>query len=179
LPVSKETKLRKALVVVLSLVILSAIASGQTRRKSSRSTRATRAAAAKVQAEVQAGRRQVASQIKTLTQFLYLFGGVVRGFESVEQASRADGPSPTAAAMTERNRVKVKASLRNLRDGLDQLELKFRSTPSLSQYYPYLSGVAIRAETAENQAVQSRFDEAGKSLLKAVDQLADALAAMR
>jgi hypothetical protein len=41
-----------------------------------------------------------------------------------------------------------------------------------------LSATAL-GEAAENQAAANRFDEAGRSLLKAVDQLADALAAMR
>ena len=44
--------------------------------------------------------------------------------------------------------------------------------PALSSYFPYLSGVARTGETAEAQAAANRFDEAGKSLLKIIDQLA-------
>jgi hypothetical protein len=66
-----------------------------------------------------------------------------------------------------------------MREGLDRLESDFRSNPALKSYYPYISGVAIMSETAENQAASNRFDEAGRSLLKVVSKLSDALAAMR
>jgi hypothetical protein len=38
--------------------------------------------------------------------------------------------------------------------------------------------VADLGEMAESQAAASRFDDAGRSLLRAVNQMADALAAM-
>lgn len=126
-----------------------------------------------------AGRTRIASQIKTLTQFLYLFGGVVKGFESVELASRTEPASPAAIQQNERNKLRVKESIRNVRDGLDKLETDFRFQPALARYYQRLAGVASAGERAENQAMANHFDEAGRLLLKVVDQLADTLAAMR
>jgi hypothetical protein len=49
----------------------------------------------------------------------------------------------------------------------------------LRNYYTQLAGVASGAQAAENQAAANRFDEAGRSLLRVVGQLADTLALMR
>ena len=103
----------------------------------------------------------------------------MKGIESADQASRSRDASPAATEQNERNKAKVKESLRNIREGLDRLESDFRSNPQLRSYFGYVSGVARISETAENQAAANRFDEAGRSLVKAAHQLADALAAMR
>ena len=66
-----------------------------------------------------------------------------------------------------------------MRDGLDKFEIEFRTNPALRNYQRYVSGVTVIGEMAESQAIAGRFDEAGRSLLRAVNQLADALAAMR
>jgi hypothetical protein len=66
-----------------------------------------------------------------------------------------------------------------VREGLDKLESDFRLSPTLMSYYSYISGTALLGETAENLAAANRFDEAGRTLLKVVNQLSDALAVMR
>lgn len=174
--------MKKVFIIVLTCIILSpTIASSQTKRRSApkRSTTATKAAAEKTAAELKAAADRVAVQIKTLTQFLYLFGGIAKGLESTDQAARTGDISTVAIEQNERNKAKIRESIRNVREGLDKLEADFRFNPTLKNYYTYLSGVARIGETAENQAAANRFDEAGRSLLKAVGQLADALAAMR
>lgn len=180
-PRQRRIALRKPLILTLvCLFLLSTTANSQTRRRSApRRSSSSAAAAEKMSAELQTGRRQVATQIKTLTQFLYLFGGVVKGFESVDQASGSEPPSPVAIQQYERSKAKVADSIRNIRDGLDKLETQIRFNSATSRYYPQLSGVGRLAEIAEEQASAKRFDEAGKSLLRIVNQLADTLAAMR
>jgi hypothetical protein len=127
---------------------------------------------------MKAGRERIASQIKTLTQFLFLLGGVAKGIESVDQAARNREASSGAIEQNERNKAKVRESIRNVREGLDNLEAGFRSA-ALKTCCPQLEGIGRISETAESLAGANRFDEAGKSLLKAVNQLADALAQMR
>jgi hypothetical protein len=173
--------LKKALISALIIVILSpAFATSQTRRRSAprRSASASKAAE-KVSAEKNAAREQVAAQIKALTRFLYLFAGITKGIESSDQEARSAEVSTVAVDHNERNKAKVRESLRTVRQGLDKLEIDFSSRPSLRGYYPYVIGVASMGEAAESQAASNRFDEAGRSLLKAVTQLTDALAAMR
>ena len=174
--------MKKALVIALALLILSPVPSNSQRRRRSParpSASATKAAAEKTAAELQAGRSRLAQQIKTLTQFLYLLGGISKGIESADQAARDRMSSSAAMEQNQRNKAKVIESIRNVRGGLEKLENDFRISPSLRSHSIYVSGVAAAAETAESQATADRFDEAGRSLLKAVGQLADALAAMR
>lgn len=175
--------MRRALILTLvcALIILSGTATSQTRRRSApkRGASAARAAAEKTAAEVKVGRERVAAQIKTMTHFLYLLGGITKGIESADQATRDRDASAALMEQNARNKNKVIESIRNVRDGLDKLEADFRFSPALRNYYSYVAGVASMAQAAENQAAANRFDEAGRSLLRAVSQLADALATMR
>ncbi|MFP5263089.1 MAG: hypothetical protein ACLGJB_14395 [Blastocatellia bacterium] len=178
---------RAFILTLVTATLLSSPAASQTRRRAAprrqsaprRAASASKPAAPNPAAETQAGRNRLAGQIKTLTQFLYLMGGIAKGIEAADLAARNREASPAATEQNERNKTRVRESIRNVRDGLDKLERDFRSDPSLKFSYQYLAGVASMAETAENQAAAGRFDEAGRSLLKAVNQLADALAAMR
>ena len=175
--------MRKTFVLVLACIITvqTTIATSQTRRRgtSSRSATAAKAAAEKSSAEIKAGRERIAAQIKTLTYFIYLLGGIAKEIESVDHAISNHEASPVAVEQNERNKTKVRDSIRNVREGLDKLEIDFRAGASLKYYYTYLAGVASAAATAENQATANRLDDAGRSLLKVVAQLADTLAAMR
>jgi len=174
--------LRRAYIVILVsiIMIMSADVSAQTRRRTTprRNASATKAAAEK-SAEVKAGAAKVATQIKTLTHFVYLYGGIAKGIASVDQAASQKEASPAAIEQNNRNKAKVRVSLTSLREGLDKLERDFRFNPALSSYFPYMSGVARTGEMAESQAAANRFDDAGKSLLTVIDRLADTLAAMR
>jgi hypothetical protein len=173
--------LRKTLALILAFMIVSATAApAQTRRRSTprRSTAAKRAAE-KTAAEIQAARASVVAQIKTLSHFLYLYGGIAKGIESADLAARNREASTAAINQNEQNKTRVKESLRNVVAGLDKLETEVRTNPALRSYQQYVAGVGRIGETAETQALANRFDEAGRSLLKAVNQLTDALAAMR
>lgn len=176
--------MKRTLILVLAcILLLSSTADSQTRKRSpaKRSARASVSFAEKQQAEVRAGRERIAAQIKTLTQFLYLFGGISKGIETAEQVNRnrEDSSVGLSVEQIERNKAKVKESIRNVRAGLDQLESSFRLNPVLQSYYPNLAGVARIGQTAESQAAANSFDQAGRSLITAVSKLADALVAFR
>jgi hypothetical protein len=172
---------RVSILILAYVVLLSPPGISQTRKRGAprRNANASKPAASKPAAETQAGRDRLAGQIKTLSQFLYLLGGVTKGIEAADSSARNREASSASIEQNERNKTRVRESIRNVRDGLDKLERDFRGDPALKIYYQYLAGVASIAATAENQAAANRFDEAGRSLLKAVNQLADALAAMR
>lgn len=174
--------MRNALIILLlvSMFSLTISATAQTRRRrapsrGSSATATKTAAAERATAEAKIGREKVAAQVKVLTQFLYLYAGIYKGIESVDQTARARDASSVTVEANERNKAKVKESIRNIRAGLDKLESDFRFSPTLKNYYAYLSGVARLGADAEGQAGASRFDEAGKTLLKAVNQLTDAM----
>ncbi len=126
-----------------------------------------------------AGAARVAEQIKNLTRFLYLLGAVAKGIEVSDEAVRRREASPAVVEQTEKNKATVKESLRNIREGLDKLEIDFRTTPDLQPYYMKLAGAAAGAADAEDQAAAGRFDQAGRSLLPVVNRLTDVLLSMR
>jgi hypothetical protein len=125
------------------------------------------------------GARRVADQIKVLTRFLYLLGGVAKGIEAADAAARAGEATPQQVEQTQRSKASVKESMRNVREGLDNLEIDFRTKPELLRYYTRLAGVASGAAAAEEQAAANQFDQAGRSLLGVVNRLTDVLLEMR
>ena len=172
--------MRKALILVLAGIVLSSsTAASQTRKRSTakRTSRASTSFAEKQQAEIRAGRERIALQIKTLTQFLYLYAGISKGIETAERVNRSHEESSVGLSpeQLERNKAKVKDSIRNVRAGLDELEASFRNNAALHAYYPSLAGVAKIGQTAESQAAANSFDQAGRSLITAVNKLADTL----
>lgn len=123
-----------------------------------------------------AGASRVAEQIKLLSRFLYLYGRITNGFDvAAEAAQRGE----TNRAATEQNRAAVRGNLRNVREGLDDLELRFRTTPELQRYYTSLAGTAALAASAEEKAEADQFDKAGRALIEAVNKLTDVLLEMR
>src|SRR6202521_6398805 len=142
----------KKLIVPICILLLSTTTLAQTRR---RTTRASTPKQTSAQANAEArtsGAARVADQIKNLTRVVYLLGGVAKGIEQVDEAARRNEASPAALDQNNKNKATVKASLQNVREGLDQLEISFRSTPELEQYYLKLAGSAAGAATAEDQA---------------------------
>ena len=164
-------------IACLLLLPASALAQSRSRttRRGTQSSR-TKPAASQAAAEIRIeGATRVATQIKNLTTFLYLLGGVAKDLDAQDAASRSGQGSPTI----ERNKAKLKSTFEDFRVGLDNLEIYFRSTPELEPYYVKLVGSASGAATAEDQAAAGHADQAGHTLLGVVNRLADVLVAMR
>jgi hypothetical protein len=163
------------------LLILPVTTLAQTRsRTTRRGTQSAKPSAQQASAEAKTnGATKVADQIKNLTRFVYLLGGVAKGIEQADEAARKNEASPTALQQNEQNKATVKTSLRNVREGLDQLEIYFRGTPGLLDYYLKLAGSASGAATAEDQAAAGHFDQAGRTMLGVVNRLTDVLLLMR
>ncbi len=170
----------KKLIVPICILLFSTSALAQTRSRTTRAKATRKQTSAQANTEARTvGATRVAEQIKNLTRFVYLLGGVAKGIEQVDEAARRNEASPAALEQNNRNKATVKASLQNVREGLDQLEISFRSTPELEQYYLKLAGSASGAATAEDQAAAGHFDQAGRTMLGVVNRLTDVLLAMR
>ena len=173
---------RIAIMAFACFLILPATALAQTRSRTTtrRGTQPAKTSAQQTSAEAKtAGATKVADQIKNLTRFVYLLGGVAKGIEEVDAAARKNEASPAALQQNEQNKATVKNSLRNVREGLDQLEIYFRATPGLLDYYLKLAGSASGAADAEDQAAAGHFDQAGRTMLGVVNRLTDVLLVMR
>jgi predicted ribonuclease toxin of YeeF-YezG toxin-antitoxin module len=172
--------MKKFIVAICLLLLVSTATLAQTRSRTARAKTTPKKTSAQANAAARTdGATRVADQIKNLTRFVYLLGGVAKGIEQVDEAARRNEASPAALDQNNKNKATVKASLQNVREGLDQLEISFRSTPELEQYYLKLAGSAAGAATAEDQAAAGHFDQAGRTMLGVVNRLTDVLLAMR
>lgn len=163
--------------LIVTVILFPVTGLSQTRKRTTKSSRTTTTAKA---GEVQrAGATRVADHIKILTRFIYLLGGVAKGLEGVDDATRRNEASPTVVEQATKNKATVRASIQSVREGLDKLEIDFRATPELQRYYIKLAGVASGAANAEELAAANQFDKAGRSLLGVVNHLTDVLLEMR
>ena len=137
-------------------------------------TRAKRPAAnaATAALALQDGRQRVGEKIKQISNFVYLYGRFSKDFEQAV----GPGGQPDATASALKNRLV--SSLQDIREGLDGLELHFRTTTELESFSIRLSGVALGAANAEQQATANRLDAAGRSLLEVINRLTDVLQQM-
>ena len=171
-----------AIAVLTAMFIIPASATStqaQTRKRSTSTRSGTAAAAAQraAQARLQ-GATRIADQIKLLTKFTYLLGGINNGIAAADEEIRRNQASPAIVQSNQQNKARVKSSIQGFREVLDKLEIDFRATPELQPYYIRLAGVAAGAATAEEQAAANKFDEAGRSLLNVVGRLTDVLLVM-
>lgn len=176
--------MKRAFALAVACIILLSLSSpSQTRRRApqKRPRPASTSFEEKRQAELRAGRQQIAAQIKALSQFLFLFGNISKGIETAEQVNRSG--EQTSVGMPperiEQSKAKLRESIKIVRTKLDQLESSFRLNPVLQTYYPSLAGVGKLGQTAESQAAANTFDQSGRSLIAAVNKLTDALVALR
>lgn len=135
-------------------------------------TRARTPATANAAAALQDGRQRVGEKIKQISNFVYLYGRFSKDFEAAVGTSGQ--PDATANALKNR----LVSSLQDIREGLDGLELHFRTTPELERFSIRLSGVALGGANAEQQATSNRLDAAGRSLLEVINRLTDVLQEM-
>lgn len=169
--------MKRLTIAALAIVVLvPTVTSAQTRKRSTPRPAPTADRTAVVR---NSGATRVGDQIKNLSRFIYLLGGVAKGLEQVEEAARRKEASPAVLQQAEQTKTTIKNSIRNVREGLDKLEVDFRATPELQPYYIKLAGSAAGAVKAEEQAASSQFDAAGRSLLGVINRLTDVLLIMR
>jgi len=172
--------LRRPILVMLSVLLAAAPAFTQTRNRSTAKPKTTATAPAQKTSQARtAGATRVADQIKFLTRFIYLLGGVASGIAAVDEAAKRNEATPAILQKNQQSKTTVRTSIQGFRESLDKLEIDFRAQPELQPYYIKLAGVADGAATAEQQAAANQFDAAGRSLLNVISRLTDVLVIMR
>jgi len=128
--------------------------------------------------ETKAGADKVSIQIKNVTKFIFILGGVASGLETADKEAKSGKLSKAAVDTNNQYKQKVIASIRDLRAGLAALEIEFRTKPGLKNYLFQIQGIADLAGQSEDLAANGRFSDSGKVLLSVVEKLADTLAAL-
>lgn len=170
-----------ATTLLLMIFLSPSTAFSQTRNRSTSRQKPTTAAAnqQRVSQARTAGATRVAEQIKLLSTFIYVLGGVNSSIAAVDEAVRRNEASQAVAQQNQESKAKVRANIQGFREGLDKLETDFRATPELQPFYIKLAGSAAGAAAAEEQAAANQFDRAGRSLLGVINRLTDVLLLMR
>lgn len=171
---------RIAFTLLATLLLTASSAFSQTRSRSSKPKPPTPAQQTQRAAQVRTeGAQRVAEQVKNIALFTYLLGGISSSIAAVDEAAKKNEVSPAGLQANQDSKAKVKNGFRGFREGLDQLEIKFRTTPELQPYYIKLAGVAAGAATAEEQANANQFNAAGRTMLNVINRLTDVLVIMR
>jgi len=122
---------------------------------------------------------QVAEQIKLITRFLYIYGKVANGLEIAEEQNRRGELSQAAVAQNRQSKETVVSNLSGLRSGVANLLTRFQNNQRLQVQYLKVSNAVDAVTSAERLAANGRFDEAGKSLVLAIERLTDVLLSLR
>lgn len=170
---------RIAIALLVAILIAPAAAVGQTRRRSTKPTTPSQSSAQKVSAARTAGATKVAEQIKLMTKFIYLLGGVANGIATVDEAVKKNEASAAVIQRNEQNKAIVKRGFQDFREALDRLETEFRNQPELQPFYIKLAGSAAGAAKAEELAAAGQYDAGGRTLLTVINRLTDVLVVMR
>ena len=114
-----------AIAVLTAIFVIPTAALGQTRRRSTpRPSTGTATAAAQRAAQVRTqGATRVAEQIKLLTRFTYLLGGINSGIAAADEEIRRNQASPAVVQANQQSKSRVRTSIQGFRDGLDKLEI--------------------------------------------------------
>jgi hypothetical protein len=169
----KSNYMQRLVKAMAFVMLLSGTITAQGTRPRSQQRRAPRASESRPVTEILAGANKIADQLKLLNRFIYVYGRLSVGLETAEDLARRGEATDNDRANTERSKASIRDNLKNIREGLDLLEIHFRSTPSLNRYYMRLAGVAASAAAAEELAAANQFDRAGRSLLESANRLAD------
>lgn len=146
-----------------------------TRKRTSTAAKTAAATAAANAAEVKAGAEKVSTQIKNVTKFVYLLGGIAKSIEDIDRDAKTKKLSQAALNLNDTNKKAVLQSLRNLTAGLAALESEFRAKPALRNYNFPIQGISDMSLQAENLASGGQFTDSGKMLLAIVEKLSDTL----
>lgn len=181
----KKSNFKLLMMLTVVVCLLSFVFEANAQQKRRRTTRRAKApvttpaqppAAA---LEVKEGSQKVSTQIKNVSKFLYVLGGVARNIEAVDADIKARRTTRRETIdQNERAKQTVFTSIKNLQEGLAPIEIEFRTKAGLRAYLPQISGVTEMTGQAADQAAAGQLTESGRTLLMVIEKLSDTLAAL-
>jgi hypothetical protein len=129
--------------------------------------------------DMRAEASQVATQIKNVSNFIYIYGKIVSSLEFADVQAKSNQTSPEIQGKVKESKDRLIAKIRDLRVGLEDMSNNFRANPRLQVQYLKLSYASDAALKAEQHALAGRYNEAGQSMITVVERLADTIVSMR
>ncbi len=118
---------------------------------------------------------EVANTLKALTKFLFLYGKIANGLEVAEDQAKRTRVPANVIEQNVKNKNGVLAGIAGLKDQVDKLGQVLQANPRLQVPYVNLAGVTQKIVEAQGLVQNNQFDEAGRSLVTAVERLTDIL----
>jgi len=122
---------------------------------------------------------QVATQIKNISNFIYIYGKIVNTIQVVDDQAKVDQTSPKAQALNKESKDALVVNISKLRAGLENLSNNFKANPRLQVQYLKLNFAADAVLNAERLAAAGQYEAAGKTLVTAIERLTDTIISMR
>jgi len=129
--------------------------------------------------DMRAEASQVATQIKNVSNFIYVYGKIVNSLEVADEQAKNKQTSPEIQAKNQKSKDALILRISDLRAGLENLAKSFQSNQRLQVQYLKLTYATNAVLNAQRLAVAGQYDEAGKSLVTAVERLTDTMVSMR
>ena len=129
--------------------------------------------------DMRAEAAQVATQIKNVSNFIYVYGKIVNSIEVGDEQVKQNQTSPEIQAKNKKSKEALIVSINGLRAGLENLARGFKANPRLQVQYLRISNATEAAANVERLATAGRYDEAGKMLVTVVEKLTDTMMSMR
>jgi hypothetical protein len=129
--------------------------------------------------DMRAEASQVATQIKNVANFIFIYGKIVNSLQIDEDQVKRQETSPEIQARIKKSKAALIARIRDLRAGLEGLASGLEGNPRLQVQYLKLTYAADASRDAEDLAARGQYEEAGRSLITIVERLTDALISMR
>ncbi|MBL8208254.1 MAG: hypothetical protein JNM09_28735 [Blastocatellia bacterium] len=122
---------------------------------------------------------EVATTLKALTKFLFLYGKIANGLEVAEDQAKRSRVSTTVIEQNIRNKNGVQAGIAGLKEQVDKLGQILQAHPKLQVPYVNLAGVTQKIVEAQGLVQNNQFDEAGRSMVTATERLVDILSQVK
>jgi hypothetical protein len=168
---------RNLLIALALLLAFSPAALAQKKKRTPPTTQRSRptAPAPTPPPDTQKEATEVATTLKALTKFLFLYGQIANGLAVAEDQAKRTRVSASVLEQTVKSKNGVQAGIAGLKTQIDKLGLTLQANPRLQIPYINLAGVTQKITEAQGLVQNNQFDEAGRSLVTAVERLVDIL----
>ena len=129
--------------------------------------------------DMRAEASQVATQIKNVSNFIYVYGKIVNSLEVADEQVKNKQTSPEIQAKNQKSKDALILRMSDLRAGLENVAKSFQANPRMQVQYLKLTYATDAVLNAQRLAVAGKYDEAGKLLITSVERLTDTMVSMR
>ncbi|MFN7927100.1 MAG: hypothetical protein U0Y68_03995 [Blastocatellia bacterium] len=168
--------MNRALLSVIILLLLLPTATLAQKKKRTTAPKAKPAAPAPAPTpDTRAEATQVANTLKALTKFIFLYGKIVNGLEVADEQSKKGRLAPRVIEQNVENKNGVINGIGGLKTQVDALGKVLQANPRLQVPYINLAGVTQKIVDAQELVRSNQYNDAGLSLVTAIERLTDIL----